>query len=84
MQHKLPVISTFEGGISDIVEEGITGFLVPQKNVSALVGRLELLIRNPKLRQQMGDAGFAKYKKEFTLEIFENRLNKILGQILSK
>ncbi|MDP4238380.1 MAG: glycosyltransferase family 4 protein [Bacteroidota bacterium] len=77
----LPVVSTFEGGIPDIVEEGITGFLVPQRNAKALAEKLEVLIKNPELRQQMGKAGRLKYKKEFTLEIFEQRLKNILQHL---
>ncbi len=83
MQFSLPVISTFEGGIPDIVEDGKTSFLVPQKNTEALADKLEVLITNPQLRKKMGEAGRLKYEKEFTLDRFENRLNDILTQIVS-
>lgn len=82
MKFSLPVVSTFEGGIPDVVENGKTGFLVPQKNASALAEKIEQLIINPDLRQQMGDSGRAKFKKEFTLNIFENRLTEILNNIV--
>ena len=84
MQYSLPVVSTFEGGIPDIVEDGVTGFLVPKKNAEALAEKLEILINNPKLRQQMGKAGRQKYETEFTLEIFEHRLKEILQQVIEK
>lgn len=81
MQHNLPVVSTYEGGIPDIVEDGITGFLVPQKDVHALADKLEILMRNSELRKEMGIAGRKKYEEEFTLEKFENRLVKILKEV---
>lgn len=84
MQYSLPIVSTFEGGIRDIVEDGVTGFLVPKKNVKLLAEKLEILINDTVLRQQMGIAGRKKYEKEFTLEIFENRLNEILHQVIVK
>ncbi len=84
MQYSLPVISTFEGGIPDVVEDGKTGFLVPQKDVASLASKLEFLIKNPEMRQQMGAAGREKYEKEFKLEIFENRLTEILQQIVGR
>lgn len=81
MQFALPVVSTFEGGIPDIVEEGVTGFLVPQKNATDLADKLDILINNAALRSQMGAAGRAKYEKEFTLGQFENNIVRILKTI---
>jgi len=80
MQHCLPIVSTFEGGIPDVVEDGKTGFLVPQKDAHALAEKLEILIKNPAMRQQMGEAGRIKYEKEFTLSKFEERLKGILRE----
>ena len=78
----LPVISTNEGGISDIVEDGVTGFLVPKKNAVALAEKLEILITRPDLRMQFGKAGRVKFEKEFTLTAFENRLIEILQRVI--
>lgn len=82
MQFLLPVISTFEGGIPEIIEDGTTGFLIPQKNVEKLAEKLETLICDDQLRKQMGAAGRAKYEKEFTLNIFEEKLQTILNCII--
>ena len=84
MQHSLPVISTFEGGIPDVVENGVTGFLVPQRNVELLAEKLELLIKDQNLRKKMGKAGRDKFFREFTLDIFQHRMATILKQILEK
>lgn len=78
MQHYLPVVSTPEGGIPDVVENGVTGYLTPTNDAEALAEKLNILINNPELRVKMGKAGRQKYEKEFTLEIFEQNLNKIL------
>ncbi len=83
MQFSLPVVSTFEGGIPDVVEDGVTGFLVPQRKADALAEKLELLIKDPGLRTQMGSAGRLKYEREFTLQIFEERLKQSLKKIIS-
>jgi len=82
MQHFLPIVSTFEGGIPDVIEDGVTGFLVPQQDSQALAEKLEILIQNPALRQQMGEAGRLKYEQEFTLNKFEERLKGILMEII--
>ena len=84
MQAALPVVSTFEGGIPDIIDEGVTGFIVRQKDVESLADRLEILIKDKTLRQKMGNAGYDKYLKEFTFERFEQRMTDILSELTAK
>lgn len=78
MQFNLPIVSTDEGGIAEIISEGVTGLIVQKNNVVQLAEKLELLIKNQKLRLQMGTAGGKRFKDEFTLNHFENRLSDIL------
>ncbi len=81
MQNQLPVVSTMEGGIPDVVENGVTGYLIPVNDTGALAEKLEILIKNPETRKKMGKAGRQKYEKEFTLKIFEKNINNILHKI---
>jgi glycosyltransferase involved in cell wall biosynthesis len=81
MQYSLPVVSTYEGAIPELVDDGVTGFLVPSKDSEALAEKLGILIKNPELQKKMGKAGRDKYLKEFTLEKFENRMVDILEEI---
>src|SRR5262245_4073655 len=50
----LPVISTPVGGIPDVVEEGVEGYIVEPGDVEALADRLTLLINDPERRRRMG------------------------------
>ena len=84
MQHQLPIISTYEGGISDIVDNDKTGFLIPKNDAEALAEKLEILIKNQDIRLKMGKAGRHKYEKEFTLDIFEKKMNSILNQTIEQ
>jgi len=84
MQQGLPIVSTFEGAIPEIVADGVTGFLVPQQDAKALAEKLEILITNSELRAQMGAAGRSRYEHNYTLEIFEKRINEILRSISSQ
>jgi glycosyltransferase involved in cell wall biosynthesis len=78
MQFSLPVVSTAEGGILDVVTDGVTGFLVPKRNVTALARKIEVLINDAALRHKMGEAGRERYDANFTKEKFEERLVNIL------
>jgi glycosyltransferase involved in cell wall biosynthesis len=82
MQWGLPVVSTFEGAIPDIVQDGETGYLVPQRDVGALADRLAILLENTSLRRQMGEAGRARYLEHFTSVHFEQNLVAALDRCL--
>ena len=82
MQYSLPVISTYEGGIPDLVENRNTGFLVRKNNVKDLSVRLQELINSKESRDLMGKAGRRKYEQQFTIASFEKRFLDIINQIL--
>lgn len=82
MQHHLPCVSTTEGGIPGIIDDGKTGFLVPKHDVAVLADKIQLLLNDSVLRGNMGKAGREKFEKEFTLEVFEKRLIWILEHIV--
>lgn len=82
MQHNLPVITTSEGGIPDIVIDGDTGYICKKKNAHQLAAKIEYLLSSPSLRQEMGKAGYKRYKDHFTLECFEKRISECLHEAL--
>jgi glycosyltransferase involved in cell wall biosynthesis len=81
MQHSLPVISTYEGAIPDVVEDGVSGFIIPKNDAKALADKIELLSKNKDIRLKMGEAGYNKYKDEFTLEIFEKCIAEVFNNL---
>jgi glycosyltransferase involved in cell wall biosynthesis len=84
MQYNLPIIATNEGGISEVVLNDKTGFIVKPKDVRELADKLLFLISNKNIRDQMGVEGRNRYKEKFTVSIFEEKLNKILKLIMKQ
>lgn len=82
MSYGLPVVSTVEGGIPDIVLNEETGFLVPQRDACSLAAKLEVLIKEPNLRRMFGEAGKKRFLDHFTIEKFEENFIKVLEQNL--
>ncbi len=68
MASRLPVVATRVGGIPELVIDGETGFLVPPNNRKALAIALGRLMRDTRLRYQMGQAGYQRIIKYFRLE----------------
>lgn len=57
MAGELPIVASDVGGIPDLVKDGKNGFLIPSKNPKALVEKINILIRNKTLSQNMGKKG---------------------------
>ncbi len=65
----LPCIATEVGtGTSYLVQEGISGFVVPPRSPEALAQAITRLLADPGLRAQMGRAGRERALREFTLD----------------
>jgi glycosyltransferase involved in cell wall biosynthesis len=73
MMMSLPVVATEVGGLTEIVEHGATGLLVPPDDVEALRAALFTLIDDGELRAEFGKAGRDRYEKEFRNEIAVER-----------
>ncbi len=63
-----PVVSADIGGMSEIVEDGATGLLVPPDDPVALAEALAELISSPEVRTQMGRRGRDLYEERFTVD----------------
>ena len=82
MMHGLPVISTYEGGIPDIIDDGITGFLVHRENPIALADKIQYLIDHPNRIREMGDAARRKYEKKYKIDTFQGNFINIVKMIV--
>jgi len=68
MAAKLPVVVTAVGNIPDVIDHGVTGWLVSPKNVSELAEALAKMIDNPILLRTMAKAGQTKARTDFSVE----------------
>lgn len=81
MQQHIACISTDEGGIPDIIEDGKCGYVVEKNNPQALADKIEILLDNKDLRQNMGENGYQKFKALYTSDAFEQRFVSILNSL---
>lgn len=61
----LPVIATAVGGIPEVVDDGVTGLLVPAGGSLPMAEGIARLLRDGALRQRMADAGQQKARREY-------------------
>jgi glycosyltransferase involved in cell wall biosynthesis len=61
------VLGTYHGGIPEIIEDGVTGFMVPERDHRSLGARLSVLLTDRARAREMGRAGRAKMEREYDL-----------------
>ncbi len=80
----LPVISTYHGGIPELVEHGVSGLLVPERDTDELAEKLSYLIEHPEIWSEMGKAGRATVEANDNLDKLNDTLVKIYYKLLVK
>ncbi|NNF04001.1 MAG: glycosyltransferase [Rhodothermales bacterium] len=63
----IPLIATWHAGLPEIIEDGKTGYLLQERDVSGLADRMRRLIADPELRDRFGAAARRKMEAEFDL-----------------
>lgn len=77
-----PVVASQVGGLAFLVQDGITGFTVPDSDPEALCGRLSALIEDPDLRRKMGGQA-AEFAQQYAWGKITDRIIKLYEEILS-
>jgi glycogen(starch) synthase len=78
MAHALPVVATAVGGIPDKVVDGVTGLLVPPRDVSGLADAIDSLAHDPARRRAMGAAGRTRVRERFAWPAIAEVMSGIL------
>jgi L-malate glycosyltransferase len=82
MAASLPVVATDTGGTSELVSDGLNGYLVPPGDPVALQNRLEKLCVDPELRIKMGQAGRQRIIEQFTADRMVQRFERLYELLL--
>jgi phosphatidyl-myo-inositol dimannoside synthase len=80
MAHSKPVIGGAHGGAPEVIEDGVTGYLVPHGDAAQLATSIETLLSDPAMAQKMGGRGRQRVEREFRFSVFAKSLKKILRE----
>ena len=80
MMAQKPVVATRVGGISELVEEGVSGFLVPPSDVQLLSDRIDKLLSDERLRKAFGRAGQQRVREDFNIHHEAKKLYALIAK----
>jgi colanic acid/amylovoran biosynthesis glycosyltransferase len=78
----VPVVATRHGGIPEAVEDGSTGYLVPERDAAALGAALDALLAGDSLRARMGQHARRLVRERFDLRRQTARLEHLYAAVL--
>lgn len=84
MASGLPVVSTFHSGIPELVSDGVSGLLVPERDAASLADALAYLIRHPEICKDMGQAGRRQVEQKFDTNVLSKKLEELYLELIQE
>lgn len=81
MAAALPVVATRVGGNPELVEDGVTGYLVPPRDPGELAGALGRLLADERLARELGRRGRRRAVREFSMEVLVRRTGNLYREL---
>jgi len=81
MSYSIPVVSTFVGGIPELVSDGESGFLIMPGDLDALYRSLASLIQNKELREEFGHKGRLIIKTNHNIDLVSQKIDSIYNSL---
>lgn len=78
-----PVVASRVGGIPEVVQDGVTGILVPPGDPGPLALAVVRLLKDPHRRESMGRAGKERFEMHFTVDRIMKTLEDVHAELLS-
>jgi len=78
----LPLVGSDLGGIPEVIEHGVNGFLFKPGSPLELASALDRLIKDPGLRERMGKRSLAIYRNRFSREVMIGRIEQMYDEIV--
>jgi len=84
MAMRKPIVATAVGGLLEVVEHGITGYLHEHENSQELADRIMSLIDNPEAAKKLGMSGYEHVLRHYSREAFDLEITTTYSEVMSR
>jgi len=81
MSYGIPAIASRVGGIPDIIEDGVSGLLVPPADPPALANAIERIARDPAYAKRLADAGRERLRTHFSWDVITAKWDAVYRSV---
>lgn len=83
MRAGMPIIASDVGGVNELVQDGVNGFLIPRGNISELVEKLKYILDHKELIKFMGEASRKIYEEEYTADRMNQKILSVYNEVIA-
>ncbi|MFN2176392.1 MAG: glycosyltransferase [Anaerolineales bacterium] len=80
----IPVVAYKSGGIPEVVNDGISGYLCNPGDIDEMTKKTILLLKNPIMREEMGRKGSSMISNEFDLQVMIKQVSQLYFDLLNQ
>src|SRR5262249_23662489 len=84
MSTGLPAVATDAGSITEVIEDGLSGVLVRQRDPIGLANAIEALLRDPERRRRLGQGGASRVREHFEIGVCEGSFHERIRKVTSR
>lgn len=84
MRAGMPIIASDVGGVNELVQDGVNGFLISRGNISKLVDKLKYILEHKDLIKFMGEASRKIYEEEYTADRMNQKILSVYNEVVYK
>jgi glycosyltransferase involved in cell wall biosynthesis len=75
------IIATAAGGVREILQDGVNGFVVDVEDSAGIAERITRLVKEPEYLTRLGEQARQSYEQNLTIDVFGRKVHQIIQEL---